>query len=173
MIYLLKPLLSSRLWGGKTLSKIFHEKTNEKIGEAWIMSCLDKMNSPIKDSSLTLKDVFKKNKNIVKKGYRDEFPLLIKLIDAQDDLSIQVHPNVKTESWHILSKKPSKLYLGLKKNNAMSFGDSWLDVSMFESTKYSIAVGNAQDCAKEKATIVADTVMNHGVAKILPEILDL
>lgn len=62
---------------------------------------------------------------------------------------------------------------GISKENSLSIGDSNLDISMFESTKYSIAVGNAQDCAKEKATMVADTVMNHGVAKILPEILDL
>ncbi|MCQ2792768.1 MAG: hypothetical protein MJ208_04535, partial [Bacilli bacterium] len=99
MIYKLKPLLTYNLWGGKKLSKIFHQPTSQ-YGEAWIMSCLKTMNSPISKTQ-TLKDLFLKNKNIVKKGYRGEFPLLIKLIDACDDLSIQVHPEVKTEFWHI------------------------------------------------------------------------
>lgn len=116
MIYKLEPLLTYNLWGGQKLSKIYHKKTYI-YGEAWIMSCLKDMNSPIKGKG-TLKDVFNKNKDIVKKGYNGEFPLLIKLIDANDDLSIQVHPEAKTECWHILSSKPSKLYFGLKKNSS-------------------------------------------------------
>ena len=62
-------------------------------------------------------------------------------------------------------------YLRIKKENSMSFGDSWLDVSMFEHTKYSVCLGNAKDEIKQKATIVADTIGNSGVAKVLEEIL--
>lgn len=116
MIYQLKPLLIYNLWGGNKLSKIYENKINQ-YGEAWVLSCLKSNNSPI-DGKITLKSLFDKNKNIVKKGYRGDFPLLIKLIDANDDLSIQVHPDVKTEFWHILNKKPSKLYMGFKKNTS-------------------------------------------------------
>lgn len=114
MIYQLSPLFTYNLWGGKKLSKIY-EKKNNQYGEAWILACLNNMNSPISKKQ-TLKDLFNKNKNIVKKGYKGEFPLLIKLIDANDDLSIQVHPDAKTEFWHVLNSKPSKLYMGFKKN---------------------------------------------------------
>lgn len=62
-------------------------------------------------------------------------------------------------------------YLGLSKDNAISFGDSGLDVSMFEATKYSVCMGNGKDEIKEKATIVTDTVTNSGVAKVINEIL--
>lgn len=115
MIYKLKPILKQRLWGGKFLPKIYSKNTKEKIGEAWILSCLGNDNCFV-NKTTTLLDLFKANPNIVAKGYSGSFPLLVKLIDAQDDLSIQVHPNIKTEFWHVLNKKPSKLYMGFKQN---------------------------------------------------------
>jgi len=114
MLYKLRPALSLKLWGGYKLSSIY-KLNRDKIGEAWIMSALGS-NSSLIDNKRTLLDLFNENKNIVKEGYQGEFPLLVKLIDAADDLSIQVHPDAKTECWHILSKNPSKLYLGLNKN---------------------------------------------------------
>lgn len=116
MIYKLNPILTYNLWGGKKLSKIYENKSNQ-YGEAWILSCLNDKNSKISKNK-TLKDLFNKNKNIVRKGYKGEFPLLVKLIDANDDLSIQVHPEVKTEFWHVLNAKPSKLYMGFKKDTS-------------------------------------------------------
>lgn len=62
-------------------------------------------------------------------------------------------------------------HLNISKDNSISFGDSWLDVSMFEHTKYSVCLGNGKDEIKEKANIVADHISNSGVAKILKEIL--
>ncbi len=119
MIYKLKPILKQRLWGGNTLPKICGIPNNEKIGEAWIMSCIGADNSLISDT-VTLLDLFKQNPDIVAKGYKGNFPLLIKLIDAQDDLSIQVHPNSKTEFWHILNKNHSHLYMGFNQNTDKS-----------------------------------------------------
>ena len=116
MIYQLSPLFTYNLWGGNKLSKIYNKKSTQ-YGEAWILSCLKDMNSPVSKSK-TLKDLFLENKNIVKKGYKGDFPLLIKLIDADDDLSIQVHPNAKTEFWHVLNKNNSHLYMGFKKNTS-------------------------------------------------------
>lgn len=115
MIYKLQPILKRRIWGGSILPNIYRQNITEPIGEAWILSCLDKDNSPI-DKKTTLADLFKANPNIVSHGYNGEFPLLIKLIDAQDDLSIQVHPSSKTEFWHIINPKPSQLYFGFKQD---------------------------------------------------------
>ncbi|MCQ2793960.1 MAG: class I mannose-6-phosphate isomerase [Bacilli bacterium] len=114
MIYLLKPILSPRLWGGNALPVMFNVQSRQKIGEAWLLSCIGNNNSPIMGSNENLLDLFTRNPDIVRVGYRGKFPLLIKLIDARDDLSIQVHPNSKTESWYILSETPSKLYLGFR-----------------------------------------------------------
>ncbi|MBQ0045458.1 MAG: class I mannose-6-phosphate isomerase [Mycoplasma sp.] len=97
------------------LPNIYRQPTTEPIGEAWILSCLGENNSRIDDKT-TLADVVKANPNLIAKDYQGEFPLLIKLIDANDDLSIQVHPQSKTEFWHIISPTPSKLYFGFKKD---------------------------------------------------------
>ena len=115
MIYKLKPILKQRLWGGNLLPQIYGFNTNDKIGEAWILSCIGQNNSQLENGK-TLLDLFNENPNIVAEGFKGQFPLLIKLIDAQDDLSIQVHPSIKTEFWHILNQTPSKLYLGFNQN---------------------------------------------------------
>jgi len=119
MFYKLNPILTYNLWGGEKLSKLYGQE-EDQYGEAWILSCLNGKNSPIgrgyfyKKKFKTLKDLFDENPNIVRKGYKGEFPLLIKLIDAKKDLSIQVHPKVKTEFWHVLNHKASHLYMGFK-----------------------------------------------------------
>ncbi len=56
-------------------------------------------------------------------------------------------------------------YLNIDKENAIAFGDSQDDISMFEAVGFSVAMGNSKDdLLKEKATIIADTISNHGVA---------
>lgn len=133
MIYKLQPILKHRLWGGNNLAKIYHKATDDKIGEAWILSCINDDNSPINNRQ-TLLTLFKRNPNIVAKGYRGAFPLLIKLIDAQDDLSIQVHPSIKTEFWHILNSLPSKLYMGLNQDSDKKQIENLLKKSQITTT---------------------------------------
>ena len=59
-------------------------------------------------------------------------------------------------------------YLNISKDNAVAFGDSEDDISMFEEVGFSVAMGNSKnDLVKEKATIVTDTISNHGVASII------
>ena len=59
-------------------------------------------------------------------------------------------------------------YLKIDRENAIAFGDSQDDISMFEEVGFSVAMGNSKDdSVKEKATIVADTISNHGVATII------
>ncbi len=56
-------------------------------------------------------------------------------------------------------------HLNIDKEKAIAFGDSQDDISMFESVGFSVAMGNSKDdLVKEKATIVTDTISNHGVA---------
>ena len=59
-------------------------------------------------------------------------------------------------------------YLNIDKENTLAFGDSQDDISMFEAVGFSVAMGNSKDdLVKEKATIVTDTISNHGVASII------
>ena len=62
-------------------------------------------------------------------------------------------------------------HLNISKEQAVSAGDSFDDVSMFKETGISIAMGNGMEIAKDNATIIADTIGNHGLAVALAKIL--
>ncbi len=115
-MYKVKPVFSNKIWGGSKLKKYWPKANGEKIGEAWIISAY-KDNSSELDNGLSLRDFYLKNREKFNNFAFDEFPLLVKLIDANDNLSIQVHPDNKnalelenypfgkTECWYILDAK--------------------------------------------------------------------
>ncbi len=131
------PIYKERIWGGKELERVFNKKlpvTTEPIGESWELSGVAGdvsvvQNGGLKGNSLNeLIEIYMDElvgESIFKK-YGEEFPLLIKLIDAQDYLSIQVHPDDelsaarhnaygKTEMWYVIDAEPgAKIYLGFK-----------------------------------------------------------
>lgn len=133
MLYpmLLKPALKETMWGGNEIYKIYGKgEGNKKIGESWELSCRDDLKSVIANGPLagkTITEVFHKNREAFTGNKSAEFPWLIKFIDANDDLSVQVHPDNKyarehgdvsgkTEMWHILSANTnSKLVMGFNK----------------------------------------------------------
>lgn len=115
----LKPAISSTIWGGRRLINEYGVETDkENAAEAWVLSCHPSGCSTIENDKYagrTLKSVYDENRSICgKNGERfSEFPILIKFIDARDNLSIQVHPDEeyarrvengagKTECWYIL-----------------------------------------------------------------------
>ena len=122
-----KPILKSIIWGGSEISKFKNLDSLENgIGESWEISAVKDNISIIKNGELAGKplDVLiseAKGQLVGKKVYEkfeDKFPLLIKFIDAQDDLSIQVHPDDelakkrhdsfgKTEMWYVVNTKPN------------------------------------------------------------------
>ncbi len=131
------PLLKQTIWGGDKIIPFKHLDSNmEKVGESWEISGVKGMESIVNEGEyrgMSLSDMLKKQKGKLVgeenyKHYGNEFPLLIKFIDAQQDLSIQVHPNDevahnqgidhgKTEMWYIMDSEPTaKLRLGLKKH---------------------------------------------------------
>jgi mannose-6-phosphate isomerase len=130
------PILKQKIWGGNKLVDVLHKVSSDKnIGESWEISDVDDNISVISNGKLegkTLKDIVKSYKGdlVGKKNYqifKDEFPLLIKFIDAAQDLSVQVHPNNelakkrhnsfgKTEMWYIMeAEEKSNLVLGFSK----------------------------------------------------------
>ncbi len=129
-----KPIYKQRIWGGQKLRDFFGKElpASEKIGESWELSDLPQNKSVIANgelAGLTLNAAIKKYPNEITgdKDFTLPFPLLIKFIDAEDILSIQVHPDEeickklgkgepKTECWYIINAESgSFIYKGLKK----------------------------------------------------------
>ena len=134
-MYKFEPLLKQTLWGGDKIIPLKRLNTKmEQVGESWEISGVKDFetivaNGPDKGKSLNQLVQEKKDQLIGKENYErfgDEFPLLVKFIDARQDLSIQVHPSDevahrqgkshgKTEMWYALPSTPgAMLYNGLK-----------------------------------------------------------
>lgn len=129
-----KPIYKERIWGGRKIETAFGKKlpAGEKIGESWELSGVDGdvsvvANGTLKGNNLQeLTEIYMGDLvgDKVFEQYGEEFPLLIKLIDADDNLSIQVHPDDKlaaerhnsfgkTEMWYVVGHEAgAELYLG-------------------------------------------------------------
>jgi mannose-6-phosphate isomerase len=131
-----EPLLKQTLWGGDKIIPFKGINSNmPQVGENWEVSGIKDNESIVSEGPLKgkkLNEVVTELKEELigidnYKRFGDEFPLLIKFIDARQDLSIQVHPNDeiaqrqgkghgKTEMWYIMkSDSTAKLRSGLKK----------------------------------------------------------
>lgn len=135
-MYKFRPILKSMLWGGEKLIPYKGIASDMKqVGESWEISGVKDNESVIAegpDAGLTLPQLLERDgaKLLGAKNYErfgNEFPLLIKFIDAREDLSIQVHPNDeqawerhqskgKTEMWYVVDAEPgSRLRSGFAK----------------------------------------------------------
>ena len=127
-ILFLQGKFSEKIWGGSKLKDIYYYKIpSDKTGEYWAISGMDGESSTITNGDFEgkhLREVYKNNKELFGNPKEAEFPLLVKIIDAADDLSIQVHPDDemgsrlenskgKTECWYILNENPASIIFGL------------------------------------------------------------
>lgn len=130
----LKPSCKEYIWGGRKLIEEFgKEFAGEKLAETWELSCHKNGPSMILNGEFagkTLQEYVEENgKEVLGKNCEkfDNFPILIKFIDAKDNLSIQVHPDNayalreegqygKTEMWYVVDAEPSAfLYYGFSR----------------------------------------------------------
>ena len=125
-MYILKSVIHKTIWGGDRLSHCTKDNT-DKIGHLYLFNGHEGLSNSVlnNDNNLTLRELFQKEKYNWKMQDYEEFPLTIALVDATDDLSIQVHPDDTTaeslegscigkcESWYFL-KAPQKgwIYAG-------------------------------------------------------------
>lgn len=131
------PILKERLWGGTKLGTLLgKELESDLIGESWELSGVAGDVSIVANGSFkgtTLTDLINRfpeeilGKSVLER-FGKEFPILIKFIDAQKDLSIQLHPNDelarkrhnsfgKTEMWYIMdADKDAELIIGFKED---------------------------------------------------------
>jgi mannose-6-phosphate isomerase len=128
------PILRRLIWGGRRLGTVLHKPIGEAgdYAESWELSDYRDVVSVVSDARLegtSLRDLVRqRGKELLGAGLstRDQFPLLVKFIDAHDVLSVQVHPddekakrlaadNGKTETWVVVDAEPESLiYAGLR-----------------------------------------------------------
>lgn len=132
-----EPVLKEKIWGGSSLSRYYGKDQGSlaNIGESWEISAISENLSVVSNGFLAgnnIEEIIEvymgdiTGESIYEK-FGNEFPLLVKLIEARDDLSIQVHPGDemakkrhstygKTEMWYILkSESDSRIYTGFSK----------------------------------------------------------
>ena len=140
MLYPLKfqPVYKEKIWGGRKFYRLLHKEACAEMpqcGESWELSGFDEEPSVVTNGFLAgnslneLVEVYMGDLvgEKVFHQYGQVFPLLVKFIDAQDDLSVQVHPddalarklgypNGKTEMWYVIQADPgAKLNIGFNR----------------------------------------------------------
>lgn len=124
----LQPVLQERIWGGTSLAQFNYELSSEITGECWGISAHPNGLSVVKDGiykGATLEHLWNENRHLFGNYSSKQFPLLTKILDANTDLSVQVHPNDefaytyengelgKTECWYIIDcKEDAELVYG-------------------------------------------------------------
>ena len=129
------PILKEKIWGGNKLTALLNKASKNKIGESWEISGVKDNVSIVSNGLLkgkSLKELITTFEGAILghkvfKSFGNNFPLLFKFIDANKDLSVQLHPNDqlakkqhnsfgKNEMWYILGiEEGAKLILGFSK----------------------------------------------------------
>ena len=129
-----KEVFKAKPWGGRALARVANKELplGEPIGESWELSDHPHGMSVVRDGPVagkSLRDLMRRHgvEMLGRKPGNDRFPLLIKILDAREQLSVQVHPNDaiaramelrdpgKTEAWVILhAGRQARMVTGLK-----------------------------------------------------------
>lgn len=132
--YKLGPLFKDKIWGGRSLERLYGKDlpAGEDVGESWELADLAEGESSIVNgprAGQSLRQVVAEEgaglTGAVKLLDNGRFPLLLKLLDAHDTLSLQVHPDeqaaaeipgaaLKTECWYILESRDGFIYKGVQ-----------------------------------------------------------
>lgn len=114
----LKPVFHDKIWGGRSLETVYgYDIPAGPVGECWAISAHPNGDCVIENgefAGLHLSELWAEHREVFGDAEGDVFPLLVKIIDAKDDLSIQVHPDDayaaehengslgKRECWYVL-----------------------------------------------------------------------
>lgn len=127
------PIFKEMIWGGNKLKSLFgYDIPSDSTGECWGISGHKNGDCVIANTEfagMTISELWKNRRELFGAIEGDEFPLLVKLIDARCDLSVQVHPNNeyakayeaslgKDEMWYVLAAdEASKIVIGHNAND--------------------------------------------------------
>jgi mannose-6-phosphate isomerase len=142
------PVCKERIWGGQRLKSWYGIQDSRKIGEYWLLSAHPHGVSVVQNGEfkgMNLQDlVAQYPEAYLGRSPQQRFPLLIKLIEAADDLSVQVHPDDpyaereendygKTECWYILDHEPGAEII---------YGHRFIDKDHFHQSVHEHTVGD-------------------------------
>ena len=161
-----KPILQERVWGGRALARFGLTLPERPIGEAWTIGDHPNGTTVVENGALAgsgLDEIRARygaewfGSRFAAASKNGRFPLLIKLLDCNDDLSVQVHPTDdyerlplgelgKTEMWYVLDAKPgAKIIYGLKPGQSR------------EQLAAAIAADSIMDTLQEVSVTAGDT----------------
>lgn len=138
-ILFLKPVFKDAVWGGNLLADFGYEEAGANAGECWGISAHKNGDCVVKEGEYagkTLSWCWDNHRELFGDMAGEVFPLLIKILGAEDDLSIQVHPNDeyaainengalgKTECWYILDcKEDANIVIGHNAKDKQELAD--------------------------------------------------
>lgn len=138
MVLKFEPVYFYKVWGGNSFKRLYNYPTTENCGEAWGISAHPHGSSIVKAGPYkgkSLRELYKSERQLFGNYSQPEFPILVKLISASQDLSIQVHPDDqyakkfnslgKDESWYIINTEPNtKINIGHHANSVLELEDA-------------------------------------------------
>ena len=173
------PAFKDYIWGGQKLRTVYGKQTDLcPLAESWELSCHKDGLSTIAGADKTLDSYIRENPGCLGTGYDSaELPILIKLIDAQDNLSVQVHPNdEQAKAWEGQNGKTEMWYVVQADEGAMMTCGMKQDVSEEDFRKAILdnTVGDLLNTVPSKAGDVffveAGTVHAIGKGNVIAEI---
>ncbi len=136
----MQPIFQDKIWGGDRLNKVFgYTIPTQTTGECWAISGHPGGDCGIEGMDKTLGQLWKESPELFGNLPGDILPLLIKIIDAKDDLSIQVHPD--------------DAYAGVNENGSLGKTECWYVLDCDEGT--TIIVGHNAKDKEQMAQMVA------------------
>jgi mannose-6-phosphate isomerase len=153
-----EPLFMERVWGGRRLESLYGKRLPSAalIGESWEIVDRPEAQSVVHEGplrGLTLHELWNKHREAIFGEVPDapRFPILAKLLDAQENLSLQVHPPAKiakklggeskSELWYVADAAPkSRIYAGVKRGATRTLFEKALEKGKVEEHLHSIDV---------------------------------
>lgn len=181
MLYPLKfkPQLLDKIWGGNTIQKWYEPASADmkNVGESWVVSAFDRYPTEVANGYLAgnelpdLLEVYMGELvgDKVYETFGNTFPLLVKFIDAADDLSIQVHPN-NEQAWEKAESlgKTEMWYMMPGTSPSASILKGWKTHTSAEEVRAAIQNGTILSKLKEHAVVADDaTLLEPGTVHTL------
>ncbi len=142
----MQPIFQEKLWGGNRLSTVFgYDIPSDHTGECWAISGHPGGDCAIVGMDKTVGQLWKENPELFGNLPGEVFPLLIKIIDARDDLSIQVHPD--------------DAYAGVNENGSLGKTECWYVLDCDEGA--TIIIGHNAASTAEMAQMVEENRWNE------------
>ena len=149
MILRLNPVFKQMLWGGNRMRNVFgYDIPGENTGECWAISGHPNGDCAIANPEFageTVASLWRKRPDLFGNLPGETFPLLIKIIDAKDDLSIQVHPD--------------DAYAGVHENGSLGKTECWYVLDCDENA--TIVIGHNASSKEEMAQMVNENRWNE------------